>query len=343
MADYIATNAASSGVKLDKKLVKQLSRRSDRPGLIYTAQWLVLLALTGTAVWMALGTWWVIPAMLAYGTVLTVPSYSMSHECAHGTAFRTRWLNETMLWISSLLYFEEPYHRRFSHASHHTYTWMEGKDSQMPFDTPMGLKEWFLEVTGIGLFIYESPLYIRNALGRFSDEVRRYTPESELPKLKWGARACLAIYGSLAAVVLAGYWWPVIFILIPRLVGGPIMLLFTLIQHVEMQENTLDLRDSTRSFRTNWLGRFLYMNMNNHIEHHLYPMVPFHQLPELNKAVKDQLPEPDPGFFRTNIEVFWVVLKRSLRLGTKAPSIRQAPHMIAERGAKAERITKGYV
>ena len=75
-----------------------------------------------------------------------------------------------------------------------------------------------------------------------------------------------------------------------------------------------------------------YMNMNNHVEHHLYPQVPFHALPRLADAVRTQVPEPDPGFFRTNWEVLVVVARRSLGLSTKAPTIRQAPHMITQGG-----------
>ena len=116
----VATNAASSGVKLERKTIKTLGKRSDKPGLIWLAQWAGLLLLTGTLLYWSLGTWWVIPAMIAYSIVLIVPAYSVSHETAHGTAFRTRWLNETVLFISSLIYFEEAYHRRYAHTSHHT-------------------------------------------------------------------------------------------------------------------------------------------------------------------------------------------------------------------------------
>ena len=72
------------------------------------------------------------------------------------------------------------------------------------------------------------------------------------------------------------------------------------------------------------------MNMNNHVEHHLYPQVPFYALPDLHDAIKDQLPEPDPGFWRTNIETLSVVIRRSLGRSTRAWSIRQAPYMITE-------------
>lgn len=146
------------------------------------------------------------------------------------------------------------------------------------------------------------------------------------------ARIMIAIYVAVSLAPLFGIWWPVWLIAVPRILGAPIMLLFTLIQHVELQENSPSILESTRSFRTSWLGRFLYMNMNNHVEHHLYPQVPFHALPLLAATVKDQLPVPDPGFFRTNFEVLVVVFRRSLGRATKAPSIRQAPHMITDGG-----------
>ncbi len=328
MSDYQATNAASSGVVVDKKHIKQLSRRSDKPGLIWLAQWLGFLLATSYLIHSSQNTVWLIPAMFLHGIFLTVPAYSLSHECAHGTAFKNRTINEVLFWISSFIYFEEPYHRRYAHTRHHTYTWINGKDAQMPFETPMDFKGWLLEVSGLGLFFYELKVFFENATGRFSDITREHTPESELPKLQRGAIIFLSAYATLIALAIAGYKWPLLYLIIPRILGGPVMLLFTLIQHVEMQENQVNILNSTRSFTTNWLARFLYMNMNNHVEHHLYPMVPFHQLPQLNESIKDQLYEPDPGFFRTNLEVLSVVIRRSLGKSTKAATIRQDPSMI---------------
>ena len=117
------TNVTSSGVEIDKKLGKQLMKRSDRPGLIWLAQWIVLLILSAYAMYRSMDTAWFIPMLFFYGTMIALPAYALSHECAHGTAFRTRWINETLFWISSLIYYEEPYYRRYAHARHHTYTW----------------------------------------------------------------------------------------------------------------------------------------------------------------------------------------------------------------------------
>lgn len=332
MSEYAATNAASSNVRLDKKILKAIATRTDRPGLMYLAQWAAGLTLTSTLVWASLGTFWVWIAMFLHGIVLTVPAYAMSHETAHGTAFRSRWLNEMMLWITSFIYMEEPLHRRFTHTNHHTYTWHVGKDSQMPFDTPMDFRGWIAEITGIALLRFHASVFVKLATRQYSDIMLMVAPASELSKMTRNARMMLALYALVIAAPFAGFWGPVWFLILPRMLGAPVMLLFTLLQHVELQENSPSILESTRSFRTSWLGRFLYMNMNNHVEHHLYPQVPFHALPQLAGEIADQLPQPDPGFFRSNYEVLYVIVCRSLGFSTKAPGIRQAPHMITNGG-----------
>ena len=105
-SDIKPTNARSSGVSLDRDVLKSLARRSDRPGLIWLGQWGLMLLATGSFVYLSAGTWWLLPAMIVYGTALTVPCYALSHETAHGTTFKTRWLNEAMFFISSFLFFE---------------------------------------------------------------------------------------------------------------------------------------------------------------------------------------------------------------------------------------------
>ncbi len=332
MPEYVPTNAASSGVKLDKKVLKSIAARSDRPGLFYLAQWIGALGLCALLVALAMDTVWMWPAMFVLGVFMTVPAYSFSHECAHGTAFRTRWLNEAVLWVTSFIYMEEPLHRRYTHTNHHTHTWHVGKDSQMPFDTPMGFGGWLAEITGFAILRFHLQVFWHLATKSYTDTMRMVTPEHEFPKMTRNARIMLALYALILLAPLAGVWWPLWFLVIPRILGAPVMLLFTLIQHVELQENSPSILESTRSFTTGWLGRFLYMNMNNHVEHHLYPQVPFHALPRLADAVADQVPAPDKGFFRTNLAVLSVVWRRSMGLSTRAVSIRQAPHMITDGG-----------
>ncbi|MBE1281709.1 MAG: hypothetical protein GJ676_00210 [Rhodobacteraceae bacterium] len=320
------TNATTSNIHMDKKQLKALMRRSDRPGLKYLISWVALLVVTGIPVMLSVGTWWFIPAILLYSGCFAVSAYALSHECAHGTAFRTRWLNEAVFWVTSLLYYEEPLHRRYSHASHHTHTWIEGEDNQMPYaPIPLTFAGWVEEILGLGLYWHQTKMFVLHSLGIFSDNVKRVTPESELPRMQRNTQICVAIYVGLAAVsIWAGWMWPVYLIVLPRVLGGPIMNAFILMQHVEMAENQPNIVQSTRSFRTNWFFQFLYFNMNHHIEHHLYPTVPFHALPKLSAKLGDQLPDPDPGFLSTHWEVLKITIRRSLGRNDRSRKIRQA-------------------
>jgi fatty acid desaturase len=62
----------------------------------------------------------------------------------------------------------------------------------------------------------------------------------------------------------------------------------------------------------NPISRFIYWNMNYHVEHHMFPMVPYHALPKLHELIKHDLPEPNPSMWHAYREV-WPVLLRQLR------------------------------
>jgi fatty acid desaturase len=59
----------------------------------------------------------------------------------------------------------------------------------------------------------------------------------------------------------------------------------------------------------NPLFRFLYWNMNYHVEHHMFPMVPYHRLPELHEVMKDDLPKP----YSSTIEAYGEIIPALLR------------------------------
>ncbi len=321
-------NALTSGIKLDRAVLKQLGERNDADGLKWLATWAVFLIVTGGALYWTLyaasSPLWVIPATIAFGSVLALPGYALSHECAHATAFRTKWLNETCYWVASLIYFEPPHHRRIAHGRHHSHTWVEGLDAQITFHSPMKFWGWLQEISGIGQLIYSIGLVLRNAVGRPDAYQRRYCKPEDLSRIRRESWLFAAILLGLAVVAIAGQNWIVTFILLPRLVGGVAMGYFVVLQHAEAERNTPDIRESTRSVSTTWLGRFLYMNMSYHVEHHLYPSIPFHALPALSDALAGQLPEPDPGTLRTNWELLKLVVRRSLGRPSRSAVIRQA-------------------
>ena len=52
-------------------------------------------------------------------------------------------------------------------------------------------------------------------------------------------------------------------------------------QHLGMAENVTDHRLNTRTVMMGPINRFLYLNMNYHVEHHMFTMIPYYQLPAL--------------------------------------------------------------
>ncbi len=53
--------------------------------------------------------------------------------------------------------------------------------------------------------------------------------------------------------------------------------------------------ERTRSFDPGPVVRWLLWNMPYHAEHHAYPAIPFHALPELHRAMRSQLPHLTGG------------------------------------------------
>ncbi len=314
MADIKPTNAISSGVTIDPKALRSLMELKNGPGIRYLLIWAALLGTTGYAIYLTQGSYWIILAVFAYGAVLTVPAYAVSHESAHSTFVKTKWLNAAIYWISSLIYLEDPAHRFRSHMRHHNYTWINGIDTQMPFKTPLNIQRWLLEISNLGQYVYDFKYMILNGLGIHDAFTRSYMPQQDLPLLRRDSRIFLAVYAALVGSAWYFAAWDILltYFVIPRLAGGVSMQFFTILQHAEMEEDQHDIRRSCRSFDTTWLGRFLYCHINYHIEHHLYPKVPFHALPALQKELGDQLPEPEHGAFATNFRILSTVIRRSM-------------------------------
>ncbi len=72
----------------------------------------------------------------------------------------------------------------------------------------------------------------------------------------------------------------------------------------------LDHRLNCRTVYMNPVHRFLYWNMNYHVEHHMFPLVPYHALPKLHEVVKDDCPAPYPSLFAAWREIVPSVLKQ---------------------------------
>ena len=83
-----------------------------------------------------------------------------------------------------------------------------------------------------------------------------------------------------------------------------------LLQHGGLAEDVLDHRLNSRTVYMNPITRWLYWNMNYHIEHHMFPMVPYYALPELHQRIKDDLPPPNTSIYDGYREMIRAVLRQ---------------------------------
>ncbi len=298
--------------------MKTLMKRRDGPAIRDTVIWVslhVLLAWAAIALW---GSWWSVPFWLAYGVIYGSACDARWHECGHGTAFRTRWMNDVVYHIASFQIMRNPVNWRWSHARHHTDTIIVGRDPEIAWMHPIKLGMKALAYVGLVDTWTSLDTLHQNARGVLSENEKDYIPESERPKAVFWARLHIAIYGVVAAtsvsLLLAGYGWQAIipFLLIggPRIYGCWHFVMTGLLQHGGLAEDVIDHRLNSRTLYMNAISRWIYWNMNYHIEHHMYPMVPYHALPALHEVIKDDLPKPNSSIWDGYKEMINAVLKQ---------------------------------
>jgi fatty acid desaturase len=296
---------------LPRQTLKELMQRSDAPAIRDTAIWLGALALSlagGIYLW---PTWLCVPFFFVYGTLYGSASDSRWHECGHRTAFKTVWMNDVVYEIASFMLMRNPVTWRWSHARHHTDAIIVGRDAEIAVMRPPDLVRLVLNYFGIVDVWHSLPTLVRNAAGILSDDEKSFIPESEQGRAVSSARAHVAIY---AATVTAALWsWsllPLMAIGLPRMYGAWHLVMVGVLQHGGLADNVVDYRLNTRTVYMNPITRFIYWNMNYHVEHHMYPLVPFHAMPRLHELVKDDLPAPNPSIWHAYREMIPVLIRQ---------------------------------
>ena len=291
--------------------MKELMQRSDGAALVTTGIWVGGLLLSATAAILTWGSWWTVPFLLLYGLLYASASDSRWHECGHGTPFKSRWLNTAIYQVASFMLMRDPTFWKWSHARHHTDTIIVGRDPEILAMRPARLMRISLNFFGLIDAPHGLWLMLRHAAGRLTIEDDVIVPESERSKIPRTARIWVTVYvGMIVACVVTGSILPFLLIGGPRIYGSFMMMIYSLTQHTGLGENVLDHRLNTRTVRMCWFNRFMYWNMNYHIEHHLYPMVPFHALPALHEEIKGDLPEPYPSLWAAYREIIPAVMKQ---------------------------------
>lgn len=284
--------------------------RRNIPGIIDTIIWLGLIIFSGFLFVSWWGNWYAVFPYVVYSVLYASTSDSRWHESSHGTVFKSSILNNILYEIASFMVVRQSTVWKWSHARHHSDTIVRGRDPEISVKTPPDVKALILTFFGYAA-LFEYKKIVMNALGRINKETLQFVPETELKRVILTARIYLSIYLMvIASTIVFETMLPLMLIGFSTFLGSWLMPVYGYTQHAGLQENVLDHRLNCRTVYMNRMNRFLYWNMNYHVEHHMYPLVPYYNLPELHQQIKQDCPKPYSGIKEAFTEIIPAIIKQ---------------------------------
>lgn len=280
--------------------LRALSVRSNWPGAIRLSVHVLLLGLAGWGVAAAEG-WVVWPAMLALGLV-QVALFAPAHETMHQTVFTSARANAVVGWLVFLPSVHSSHFYAAFHYIHHRHTNVPGEDPELMLPEPRTWREYAARILGAGYFAARFAM-IRDAWrGEMAGPRYFFINDRQRPTVIRSVRA-MSLTVAAAAIgsgLLFGWQTPLLFWIIPQLLGQPFLRGYLLAEHTGC---TLDRNGltNTRTTLTNRLVRLLMWDMPFHAEHHLYPSIPFHRLSAAHALLREKLAFVQPGYAKWNL------------------------------------------
>jgi fatty acid desaturase len=296
-----------------KDEIARLTARSDLMG------WRALLFTWGVIglTFLALARWphplmWLAALVILGGRQLSLAI--MMHDAAHGTLFKTRWLNEVLADYAcgSAIGIDIRRYRQH-HLVHHSKTGTAAdpdRSLSAPFPArPASLARKFLrDLSGISGIKREYGLLLMHA------GVLRWTVASDVVVLPQHGRSWrdylvetarnmwkpLALHLALFGVLWAA-GQPTLYL---AWIGAYLTTYSLFVRIRSMAEHacteeTTDMLRNTRSTSAGLLARATVapLRVNHHIEHHLMPAVPYFQLPAMHRMLRERgLVAPPPSY-----------------------------------------------
>lgn len=277
--------------------LKELSARSNMPGLIRSITHYGAIVLMGTAIWQVTARYGVLPAvplMFVQGYLVAF-LFMAVHEAAHKTVFRSRHLNLLLGHLSALA-IALPYEGyTLFHWDHHRFTQDPQRDPELVTATiPSSDTRLAIAYTGIVQLTNRIVALFRRAFS--GQAVAPWIPDNKRAMVVLEARAYVLIYllvllasVALSTPVLLWTWF------IPLFLGQLFLRPYLYAEHTGC-ERTRSAYENTRTTYTGEVVKWFAWNMPFHVEHHAYPSVPFHALPKLNEIVAGRIVHSGPGY-----------------------------------------------
>ena len=303
---------------VDRKTLTALMRRNDLRGWLQTIAHLGWFFVTGGIAFFVYellnsSNWyWSVPLLMVclfiHGTIGPFMGLIAIHELDHRTVFKSRKLNEFLEVIYAFISWSDHIWYRASHTIHHQETCHREYDGEVvlplrfslgKFRVLLNLLAWDPHTT------YQRVKRVwRHANGHIDGAWYNYVLPGSDTNLRtrhrnW-ARILLVGHTAFALTFIAtGNWFLIVVFTFGTFYCSWLGLLCGLPQHNGLNSDIPDFRANTRTFNCSWLPAFYYWNMQYHLEHHMYPAVPFYNLPKLRQVIEQDLPVAPHGLLNT--------------------------------------------
>lgn len=279
--------------------------------------WVALdAAIVGLALWLLDGrgtlAWALAQPLL---TLAFFNAFSLLHECGHGSASRHPWLNVIVGCAASLLCFIPYYPWKYIHQKHHAWTGnldhdpvlrslRRFRDDGIPLVVRVAWRSWI----PLGALL-QHIVYWAYPLQMVRDG--EMTPRKLL-------RCALSIAWPLAVYGLLLARWPtlllhmlpavVLLLLAEELVNAP--------HHADVSvfDERLPIWEQYKATRScdypPGISELLVLNFNYHVEHHLFPVLPWYRLRRARALVREAL----GPLYTEAVGLSWNVEKRTRAL-----------------------------
>ena len=244
-------------------------------------------------------------------------SFAMMHEAVHGLSSKNGTVNRFVGVVSGTLCLLSFDSWKNSHLAHHKWSGNVDKDPVMAmikiFPTwpepvrrvlSAGWRLWLPTLSVLQHSVFWS-LTLKHSTAAPMAPLRRL--ESLLPVLFWIFVVLVIPATSLQFVVLPGV---LLYLLGTEVINAPHHLGLPYVH----DDTKIPVWDQFKTARTcvypTWLARFVVLNFNYHIEHHMYPYAPWYYLDQIHEKVRALIGSSynlDPTFQ-------WVLLNRTRSL-----------------------------
>ena len=326
---------------IEKAELQKLMRRNDLRGWLQTGCHLGLFFITGFLAYFALvnitlDNWtWSLPLALTtlfiHGTIGPFMGLIAIHELQHRTVFESRSLNAFFEKIYAFISWSDYIWYQESHRRHHMTTCHKQSDGEVVLPVKFTFKRWQFWLGALAWDPRATWQRLRTVWGHANGRVSGDWYQHVLPrsdsKLRtrhqaW-ARVLLFGHGGLSLIfLLSGHWFLIIVFTFGTFYCNWLGFLCGRPQHFGLNPDIPDFRVNTRTFTCSWLPAFYYWNMQYHLEHHMYPAVPFYNLSKLRKAIEGDLPPCTHGLWNT-----WQDLIQIKKMLVADPSYRYIPEL----------------